>query len=419
VAADTEYIVRSLKHYVKAAIGKPDPVWLFYRFEHSINAQTKSGRKAVLDWAEEKVAEKGRLESREAYAASKDPVVIQGFELKQKAEKSFKGKRAGETSLRILVHVPDQKVSPGHYSLFSNFIESFEFIGISARAIGPNESAEKVFSEFKPTIFLSIDHPNYLRDIDWPAVDAFKKQHGLHIGLVAYLEGEDGDTPLLPRLAWGKEHGVGFYYSFKDPDFLRTDAAYKPFHDQGSAILTIPFGANPLHYYPVPNIEKDIDYIFLGSISWKKGLHADFARKIVSRAPGFIDGFGWKHAPDFRFNRDRDRYIYARGKTGFNFHIPDQISHPSEVNERTHQLAACGIPQITDRPMLLSKLYSADAMFVADDEHGFRSHFKRIIDDPEYGRKKALIAQREAFEKHTTFHRADDFAKQLLDFLEK
>ena len=136
-------------------------------------------------------------------------------------------------------------------------------------------------------------------------------------------------------------------------------------------------------------------------------------KDIVKRYYGFIDGPGWKHAPHFQFNRDRDRYIYARAKIGLNVHLPEQIDWACEVNERTYQLAACGVPQVIDHPKLLDKLFSKDALFIAETPKQYTAYVKTIIKDPAIGQERALNAQKETFEKHTTFHRADAFMQQL------
>ena len=188
------------------------------------------------------------------------------------------------------------------------------------------------------------------------------------------------------------------------------EKAYRPFFDVGYEILHLPFSANILHYYPVAGFNRDIDFVLIAS---KKREHTIYMKEIVKRNYGLIDGPGWKHVPHFQFNRDRDRYIYARAKVGLNVHLPEQIDWACEVNERTYQLAACGVPQVIDHPKLLDKLFSKDALFVADTPGQYSDLFEMIINDPKTGQERALVAQREVFEKHTTFHRADSFVQQL------
>ena len=72
-------------------------------------------------------------------------------------------------------------------------------------------------------------------------------------------------------------------------------------------------------------------------------------------------------------------------------------------------LAACGIPQLTDKPKLLLKKFSADSMFVADDPAQYFELFEYILANPEEADKRALKSQKQVFTFHTTFHRAKKF----------
>lgn len=101
-----------------------------------------------------------------------------------------------------------------------------------------------------------------------------------------------------------------------------------------------------------------------------------------------------KHAPHFQINRDRVRYTYARAKVGLNVHLLEQIDWACEVNERTHQLFAHGIPQIIDHPKLLDKLFSKDALFIADTPKQYSDYFEMVINDPKVGQERTLIAQK-------------------------
>ncbi|MDE1941196.1 MAG: glycosyltransferase family 1 protein, partial [Patescibacteria group bacterium] len=359
--------------------------------------------------AENALLHKDTYESEAAYAASKDPVVVQGHQLKLAAKKKFKDLLAGKTTGRILLHIPDQKLSPAGYSLFTNFKEAFEFIGVPARELGWNEPIGPVLDSFRPTVLLTSDHASYLEKIDWQAIKDQRKAHPLKIGLTASLE-EYGNSPLVDRLKWAKDHGVDFYYSFRDPEYVHSRKEYRPFFDAGYKMIFLPFGAHISRYFPVAGFERDLDYAYLAS---KKSSGAQFLRPILTKYPGFVDGPNWKHISDFRFNRDRDRYIYARAKVGLNLHLPEQIEWACEVNERTYQLAACGVPQVTDHAKLLDTIFSPDSLFIADTPEEYLAHFENILHNPDIGTQRALRAQKEAFEKHTTYHRADSFIDQL------
>ncbi len=412
---DSEYLVRFVKHLTKKVLGKPDPVWPFYDFEHSIHPETLLRHQETLDWAEHSLADRSTFEAVEKYEQSSDPVVRQGYKLKRQVETEFRNKHSDVSGIRILIQVPDPFVSPAGFSLYSNFAESFDFIGIPCQRLEWGADTREVLETFLPTVLLSTDASVFLDKIDWQAVGEYRKMRELHIGLNARLEEEEmGNPPLLPRLDWARSHGVDFYFSFRDEEYTHARKEYRPFFERGYRILSLPFGANPLHHYPIPNIKRDINYSFLSSAHWTKGpTYSRLAKRVVSRYPGFINGIGWKHAKGFLFSRDRDRYIYARSKIGFNFHIPEQIKWACEVNERTHHLAMCGLPQLIDTPKLLPKFYCADALFICETGDEFFDHFQKVLAHPVYGQQRALVAQKTAFERHTTFHRAEDFISQL------
>ncbi|MGB8410362.1 MAG: glycosyltransferase, partial [Gallionella sp.] len=346
-----------------------------------------------------------------AYIETKDPLVQQGYTLKRQVEQKFKNRYAGKSSERIIIHVPDPAFSPAGFSLFANIAECLDFIGIPTHILGWNEDTREAIDKFGPTVLLSSDHASYPERIDWDAIKGYRATNRLRVGLTASLAEYD-NTPLENRLAWAKQRGVDFFYSFRDETYVSNRDEYRPFFDAGYEILYLPFGANILHYYPVAGFDRDIDFVLIAS---KKREHTVLMKNIVKRHHGFIDGPGWNHAPRFQFNRERDRYIYARAKVGLNVHLPEQIEWACEVNERTYQLAACGVPQLIDHPKLLDKLFSKDALFVADTLDQYSEYFEMIINDRKIGQERALIAQKEVFDRHTTFHRADSFVRQLND----
>jgi hypothetical protein len=409
---NVEYNIRFIKHFIKKIIGKPDPFWFMFAFESKINKNTWLNRKEVLRTAEDNLKKKDILEKEELYLNSDDPLVRQGYELKQKIEKEFKDILLGKSNVRILIHVPESNSSPAGFSLFTNFAESFKFIGIPTRILGWDDSTKQALDEFKPNVFITSDYRAYLERIDWDAIAKYRENNKLSIGLTA--SPETNKPPLTERLIWAKEHKISFYYNYRDIDYTNTQKEYKPFFEAGYKALSIPFGANILHYYTIPDTEKDTNYAFIASTNKSKAKrYIKYMLPIVSKYSGLIDGPGWKQIKDFNFNRDRDRYVYARSKIGLNIHLEEQINTACEVNERTYQLAACGVPQIIDDAKILPKLFSEKALFVAKNPKEYRKYFEMIINNPDIGIERALIAQSEVFESHTTFHRVKDFIEQL------
>jgi hypothetical protein len=383
--------------------------WDKLLFNLFMRARIKTNHQQVIADAEAALEIKALHESDDACLASPDPLVRQGWALKKEVESHFKELYAGKTDERILIQVPAPAFSPAGYSLFSNLAESLEFIGVPTRILAWEGDARQVLEEFRPTVLLSSDHESYLSRIDWNAVAQYKVINKLRVGLTASLE-EYANTPLKGRLDWAREHGVDFFYTFRDEAYVQERVEYRPFFDAGYKMVYLPFGANILHYYPVAGFNRDLDFVLMAS---RKSEHMSYMKDIVRSHAGFIGGPGWRHVRNFSFNRARDRYIYARAKVGLNVHLPEQIEWACEVNERTYQLAACGVPQLVDHPKLLDELFSRNAVFVADTPAQYTQLFRVIMRQPELAQQRALLAQKEVFARHTTFHRSDWLMLQL------
>ena len=379
-----------------------------HQFNYLFNPETLLSHDLVLAEAEVALLNRQAHENIDSCLNSTDLVVRQGTRLKMDLEADMKDSCIGSSD-RILIQVPDARFSPAGYSLFSNLIESLNFIGVAARALDWNEDIQNVLASFKPSVLLSSDNHEYLNRVDWVSVNQYKQRSRLRVGLSAALEQYES-TPLLPRLAWAQKHQIDFYYSYRDEDYVQTRIEYQPFFDAGYRIIYIPFGANILHYYPVAGFERDLNYVLMAS---RKREHIQFLKNIMSNYPGFLDGPGWKQVKYFEFKRERDRYIYARAKVGLNVHLPEQIHWACELNERTYQLAACGVPQLIDHPMLVNKIFGHQSFFIADSPSEYEALFKELMENPQLGIEKALHAQKEVFAAHTTLHRAKSLVDQL------
>jgi len=380
-----------------------------HQFNYFFNSRTLLSHDLILAEAELALAQKAVYENVALCLGSPDPVVSQGIRLKIDLELQLKNCLVGITSERILIQIPDPTFSPAGYSLFSNLLESLNYIGVPAEALPWDREMGSLLEEFKPTVLLSSDSHEYLKRIDWRAIQQYKSNSRLKVGLSATLE-EYESTPLLPRLTWAKQYGIDFYYSYRDESYVKSRKEYLPFFEAGFQIIHIPFGANILHYYPVAGFERDLNYVLMAS---RKREHIQYLENITKNYSGFLDGPGWQQVKHFRFNRERDRYIYARAKVGLNIHLPEQIDWACELNERTYQLAACGVPQLVDHPMLLDKVFGSESFFIANSPTEYDELFKELIQNPQMGIDKAMRAQREVFASHTTLHRAKSLVNKL------
>ncbi len=386
------------------------PARRFRKFEASIHPQTWARHDELLKWAESMGAEKEANEAVQLYEESSDPIVRQGYKLKQQVMLQYKNRSSEQHHLRILVHVPPSNISSAYSSLCANLVQSFRFLGVEAWELKWQDSTREVLDSFQPTVLLTIDHEGYLSRIDWQSIKAYRKVKVLLLGLNASLE-EYGNTPLNKRLNWAQQHEVDFYYSFKTQPYVHN--RYNAILEKGYEVFTIEFGANPLLYYPVPGVERDLNYVFLGSTNPdKQPRYYANLNHLWKTYPGYIDGPWWSLISRFG-DSETHRYICARAKIALNLHIQNQIDWGSELNERTYNLAACGVPQLIDAPKLLFERFRPDSFFVANTPAEYEQLFTKMLNDPEEAQRRALQAQQEVFERHTVFQRAEQFINEL------
>jgi hypothetical protein len=368
---------------------------------------------AILQWAVEAAAKSAGEGMLPLDCSLADERTCEGIALCEDVKRKFAGKYAqASEGLRILIHLPPLERSPGGHSLFRNLAESLQYIGIPTRCATWADPLTEILGEFRPSVLLTSDSPEYLGRIDWRAFSAYRSGQRCRLGLTASIQ-EYGNTPLPGRLQWAAEHGVDFYYSFRAPGYFRERPAYRPFFEEGFQILSVEFGANPLLYYPIAGIKRDLDYVFLASSNYdKRARYYEYLSGILAAHPGFINGPGWRHSRTLA-SAQVHRFLYARARVGLNLHIYDSIDWPSELNERTYILAACGVPQVVDSAQLLSARFSAGSFFIGTNPREYRQLFDEVLASPDLASQRAALAQREVFSRHTTFHRAESLVHQL------
>ena len=375
--------------------------------EASIHKKTWTNHDAILEWANTQVVKNSENLEEQGL------IVQTGRDLRLEVLSNFRNKYCKHSVLRVLVHLPSKKVSPAGHSIFSNLIESFNYLGVACESVKSGDEFRGQLTSFLPSVFLSSDHEQYINSVDWDAIADYQKKHELYVGLTASIA-EYGNTPLLQRLSWAKRQNISFYYSFRSPEYIRDRSAYNQFFSEGYNIYSVEFGANPLHYYPVGGFKKDLPYIFFGSTnSDKRQRYIDWLTPILKKYPGFIDGPGWKKI-NKNASINTNRYLYARAKIGINLHIDDQVDWASELNERSYILGACGVPQLIDNPKLFNMRFSEDNMFQANTPEEYFELFEHILASPQEAENKALLALKEVYKKHTTFHRSEQFILNLL-----
>ncbi len=372
------------------------------QFEARVHPSTWLNHDSILDWA---------IKFSDSDVHQELDMVRRGLSLRNSILNEYKDKYIHLNHLRILIHIPSKKNSPGGYSLFSNLKETIEYMGVMCEALGWDESFSYKAETFQPTIFLSSDNEIYRNKIDWLAVKQYKTRNKLLVGLTATVE--PGNNPLLKRLHWAKQRQIDFYYSFRSEEYLKARKDYAPYFEEGYKIHSVEFGANPLHYYPVGGCPKDLAYVFLASSNPdKQARYKEWLLPILSKHAGFLDGPGWSGMHRIA-DKSIHRYLYGRAKVGINLHINESIDWPSELNERTYILAACGVPQLVDNAKLIFKRFSKESIFHAPSPREYRDLFHYIMESPEEALSRSNLALEEVFARHTTFHRAESLIAKL------
>lgn len=390
--------------------------WLIFRLSYELSLRKFQHKVNPLTWNQhDKLLAQAffDLEANSLGQHNSSKISILGGKLRSDCLSYWQNKYADSSSLRVLVHIPPQSKSPGGYSLFSNIVDCLNYMGITARGLSFTESLSDCLYEFCPSLFITSDNSIYTNNIDWPLIADYRINNSLKVGLTAYIEEYGFSSPLNIRLDWARKNNIDFYYSFRSPQYLSMRKEYKPFFDSGFSIFSIEFGFNPLYYYPVDSIYETIPYTFLASSNIdKQKRYQEWLLPVVSRYPGIIDGPGWTRLRQIA-PRSIHRFLYARASVGLNLHIDASIDYPSELNERTYILAACGVPQLIDNPMLLDQRFSSNSYFSASNPNEYTDLFSFMISNPLESQERALSALKEAYEKHTYFQRLDNFITNI------
>lgn len=409
-------VASNLKDLFFHITGQPNPYAEFRRFLGNIHPATWQKQLAIYAWLDEQ-AGKAATEQYDIFHESRDPLVRLGYELRDKVLSKFRQVKATTpNNYRIAIFVPDYAATAAGHSWFMNISAGLEYLGIPVARWHQGTPIQSVLDDFRPTIILANDgeeyHPDgYLEYLGLNAIREYRKSNKLRIGLVAspYPKSK---MSLTARLAHSRRLGIDFYYSFQALDFIsRHHTGYR---DAGFHVLTLEFGANPLVYYPVPGVEKDLDFVFLGSAHFEKWCqYSSYFGRVMTECPGFLVGSYWPKAIRNRVAEPLHRYAYSRARVGLNLHVPFQLEDATELNERAYNLAACGVPQLIDAPKLLPKRFRPGSVFVGRTPTEYADQFQRILASPEEARDRAVSALEDVLARHTVFHRAESLLEQL------
>jgi hypothetical protein len=207
-----------------------------------------------------------------------------------------------------------------------------------------------------------------------------------------------------------KEFGYNFLISSFSDDYV----GFKWWVDNGIEIKSIPFGFNPLIYYPEER-EKEYDYFFVGTNSPYKDLETKkYLLPIVDSYAGILRGVGWG-TTTLELDPIYASYYYNTAKINLNYHMQLQKDFENEINERTFIISACGGFQLVDNPKILPKFYSLMDMAVAQDEKDYMDKFRYYLDKPKERHEMAYNALVTSYKNnYSLFSRLEDVIEKCI-----
>lgn len=345
-------------------------------------------------------------------ALNNDPIYLKSEQLRLKAMSSFKNRYKENDGLRVMLHVPSTRASPGGASIFRSWLDGLRFLGVRAIELHWDSDTSNAIREFHPSVLFTSDHKTYTEQFDWDFIRRYRAHSPMAVILTSSHE-HDGNSSNLVRLKQARNRGVSLFVSFRDDEYIQN--WLQEWWENGFKVISIPFSANPLIYSYVPTSEKPLDYVFLASsnLTEKFERYKQYLLPIFRRYRGVINGLGWGQ-DELILAREYHRFIYSMAKIGINLHIPTSIRLVSEINERTYILACCGLFQLTDKPKTLNQVFGTNAIVSADNPRKYVEKFEYFINHPEERLPFILRSLESVYDSHTIFHRMDKFVKKLL-----
>lgn len=391
---------RAKMRYIKNGILSRLPFYKipFYFFEQNINPSTVNNQHKLIQWA------KDMCDNKIHNGDINEDIDIK--KIKAKYFNYFENKK-----LVFFIQLPTAAESPGVFSLFGNLIETLQYMGIQAFPFHRFTDLKNLFTYNTPNVILAASDRLFIKDWLWDDLHILKKKHSFSIGLTASIDDDGVNNPLTKRLILAKKNGVDFYFSWVNKAFIDYREGFQPYRDFNYQIFSMPLGANLLKFQPISlNLEKDLDYVFLGSFNHMQ--YIKYFSNIFRDSSGFIGGMGWN-----RFgwvDNHLHSWLYARAKVGLNINGIGQRQWASEVTERTYILAAAGVPQITDNTPLLQTIFGPNEVFVAGSPKEYDALYRYILKNPDLASNYAKKAKERILSNHTTFHRAENLVNDIL-----
>jgi O-antigen biosynthesis protein len=214
-------------------------------------------------------------------------------------------------------------------------------------------------------------------------------------------DGLDYEIPdhLRPRAAWAIDTHLGFnrcLRRFGDAELLfaaQKHDAYRMSEALGRVVHWLPLACDPDLHRPMPSVVVDHDVVFVGNI-----VSAQRERWLLWLVRNFPQT--WTGQAYF----DEMARAWSRGRIGFNYSIS------GDINMRIFEIAACGLPIVTNRIFNngLESLFDVNHELVLwEGEEELRQAIERLLAEETLRRQIAKAGYDAVLGRHTYSHRAD------------
>lgn len=315
---------------------------------------------------------------------------------------------------KIIVHTLPFTVSPAGYSIYSNYHEALQFLGLESYfTTDGNEVSHLLQEDGRKCLLLSHDNPYCRNSLDWTLLSNLSKTDRLVIGLNIGDLYDSSCLDPIQRINDNTLNGVSFYISFSVPDYiLSADGIYSVIRNQHIPIISLEFGCNCFLYRPLIK-DKIYDYVLLASSnSDKRSRYYNYLPSILHEMKGLINGPGWPFTR-YCIPRAYHSHFYACSKVGLNLHIESSLKFQCDLNERFFNLISAGIPQIVDKISLMDRYVDSSLMYLAENPREYYDLFHHALDDYDKSLMNAAKLRKQILENHTIFHRMKQFLSNV------
>jgi len=400
----------SFKFYAKWLLNRKNDAWKFDYLEKRFSKSNQILTNHVLETATHLDGLDNTTLLKNGFVTN--PIYSKANELRNIALNKYQNV-FDKKLLQVLFHLPPKSFSPGGYSWLHNLGLAFEHMGITTFKFWDTSDEVKLDNNKEVLLFTS-HSPVYVNALKKSGLLDKARNHPLKVGFTAPFDissQEMFDHVFDQNEAYDSEC---FFYSYHAQEYIQSTPFYAFLQNRNKKVYCLEFAANPLYHYPSQYINKVADYAFLGSVNYDKlNRYSDYFHALFnSKYKGVLAGPGWKWSKNYLFNLEHDKFIYAQAKIALNVHIDLQINTPCELNERAYQLAAYGIPQLTDNPMILKSKFAQIGLVAADSEE-YSYLFKKYYKEEDFLLELSNKAMLAVYERHLTFHRIVDFLNKF------